>query len=159
MNAPIYTVRFADIAVTAVQDLFEILAPSTAALIILEFGLSQATELGDAQEEILKTTPKIVTGAPTSGSGGSSATPVAHSPLFSASGATVEVNNTTQISGGTTKSFRPWHWNVRQPDSLLLLPEARYIVSPSTRFVLSLDAAPSDSITLSGFVTYMEIGG
>ena len=66
----VYTVQFNGVAVTAAQDLFELVAASGKPIVILGFTLSQTTELGDAAEEALSILLK--SGQSTSGSGGSS---------------------------------------------------------------------------------------
>lgn len=159
MSGLVYTASFQAVAITAAQDLFEILAPSDAVLEILELGIGQTTELGDAAEEILNMSLRMVSGAPTSGTGGSTPTPRPHHLGGPASGATVEANNTTQLSGGTNVVLRPIQWNVRQDFHLIWIPESRIYISPSTRFLWELEDAPADSITCSGFVTWRELGG
>ena len=71
----IYVGHFEDVAVTAAQDLFELLAPSTAALAIHKWTLFQTTDVGDAAEEILELETVRGDGSVTSGSGGSTVTP------------------------------------------------------------------------------------
>lgn len=159
MSGNVYTASFQSVAVSAAQDLFEILCPADAVLEIMELGFGQTSDAGDAQEELLLTTLRMVSGAPTSGSGGTTPTPTPHNLGGAASGCTVEANNTTQLTGGTNVVIRPWIVNVRVPDNLILIPESRIFISPSTRFLWELEAAPADSITASGFVTWRELGG
>ena len=159
MSGQIYTASVSAVAVSAVQDLFEILCPSDAVLEILELGIGQSSDAGDSEEEVLLTTLRMVSGAPTSGSGGSTPTPAPHNLGGAASGCTVEANNTTQLSGGTNTVLRPWIINVRIPDSLIFIPENRIYISPSTRFLWELETAPAEAITLSAHVTWRELGG
>lgn len=159
MSGNVYTASFTDVAVNAAQDLFEILCPSDAVLEILELFIGQTSDVGDAAEELLLTTLRMVSGAPTSGSGGSTPTPRPHNLGGVASGCTVEANNTTQISGGTNTVIMPKIINVRVPETIILVPESRIFISPSNRFVWELDNAPADSLTMSGSVTWREHGG
>lgn len=159
MAGVVYTASFIDVAITATQDLMEILCPTDACLEILSLGIGQKSDVGDAAEEILLTTLRMVSGAPTSGSGGSTATPRPHHLGAVASGCTVEINNTTQISGGTNTVIRPLLFNVRIPDVHVFIPEERIVISPGTRLVWELDDNPVDSITTSGWISWREIGG
>lgn len=155
----IYTASFEQVAVTAVQDLWEILVPADAVLELLEIQLSQDTEEGDAQDEQLYCTLRRVTGAPSSGSAGG--TPVArpHMTGWPASGCTIEANNTSQLSGGTNVVLRAFAWNIRAGELYMPIPEGRFFFSPAERLLLELETAPTDSVTMSGSITWREIGG
>lgn len=154
----IYTAQFNGVAVTAQQDLFEIVAPATAIIAIHDINLGQTTELGDLQEEGLLLLMK--SGQTTTGSNGSA--PAKVPTLFgaSASGATVAANNTTKASAGTivTHGGFPPVWNIRVPYQMIWTPECRPILSPSRRCTFELAATPLDPITISGSVTWEEIG-
>ena len=154
----IYTAQFSGVAVTAQQDLFEIVAPATAIIVIHDIQLGQTTELGDAAEESLLLLMK--SGSTTTGSGGSA--PAKVSQLFgsAASGATVAANNTTKATVGTivTHGGFPPTWNIRVPYEKVWTPECRPILAPSRRWTFELASTPADSITMSGSVTWEEIG-
>lgn len=77
-----YAVTFENVAVTVAQDLFEISPADDKPVLIHAVYVSQSSDMGDVQEELLRVT--IKRGHTTSGSGGSSFTPV---PLQSSSGA------------------------------------------------------------------------
>lgn len=152
----IYTVQFNGVAATAQQDFFEINAASTKPLVIIAYGLSQSTETGDAAEEGLSILVK--SGQSTSGSGGSSYTPVALDASQAAASFTAEINNTTKASTGTIVTHYAYTWNVRMPFDIVL-PEPMQIILPaSRRFTLELATTPADSITLSGYIVVQEIG-
>lgn len=153
----IYTVVFTGVAVTVQQDFFEINAPSDAVVEILEFGLSQSTEVGDAQEEGLSILLK--SGATTSGSGGSAPTAIPESLGEVAFGGTAEVNNTTKATSGTIVTHFNWNWNIRVPFEKVFTPETCKPLSPSARLTLELGTTPADSITISGYMVIKEIGG
>lgn len=158
----IYTAAFKDIAVTAAQDLIEIAAPTDAVVVIHEWFLVQKTETGDSAEEMLLITCNRGVGTVTSGSGGGTITALPVSDGDPAFGGTVERNNTTimAVGTGTLETDLEVHaWNVRVPYARIYTPETRPTVSPGNRWTLELETAPADSITMSGFVTFEEIGG
>ena len=162
MSGNVYTAIFQDVDISAVQDLFELLAPSDAVLELLGLSFGQsgvAADAGDAQEEFLLTTLRMVSGAPTSGSGGSTATPRPSNLGAAASGATVEINNTTQLSGGTNVVLDVFPVNIRLPERQILIPEGRFFISPSTRLLWELEDAPTDAVTCCGSITWRELGG
>jgi len=157
MPGRIYTAQFNGVAVTAQQDFFEINAPADAAVELMEIHLSQTTEVGDAAEEGLSVLFK--SGQTTSGSGGSTPTAIPLSLGESAFGGSVEANNTTKASVGTIVTHAAWAWNIRVPFDVIFIPEARKILSPSARMTVELGTTPADSITMSGYVVFAEIGG
>jgi hypothetical protein len=132
---------------TAQLDVFELLAGSGKPVRLLCVELGQSTELGDAQEEMIPLVLKRVTGAPTSGSGGS--TPTLQPVLASgaASGATLETGNTTKLTGGTSAELARFIWNVRAGLLYQPPPEEQIVADAATRLVLEEVATPADSIT------------
>jgi len=157
----VYTVGFNGVAVTAQQDLFEILAPADATVIVHDYQLSQDTEVGDAAEEQLAIIEKRGVGSVTSGSGGTTATPQPVEDGDAGFGGTVEVNNTTKLAAGTgtIETLQRRSWNVRVPFEKVYTPETRPKISPNNRWALELASTPADAITMSGSVTIEEIGG
>lgn len=158
----LYTASFKSIAVTAAQDLFEIAAPTDAVVVVHSWVLSQTTETGDAAEEMLLITTNRGVGTVTSGSGGATVTPQPVSDGDPAFGGTVERNNTTimAVGTGTLETDLEVHaWNVRVPYQNIYTPEARPVISPGNRWTIECETVPADSITMSGFVTFEEIGG
>ena len=153
----IYTATFRNIAVTAVQDIFELVAPADSIVKIHRITLGQVTDVGDAAEEILDI--QWTSGHGTSGSGGSSVTPVPRMLGDAAFGGTCERNNTTQASSGTIVEHYNWSWNIRGPFDVVFTPEERPVLSPSRYGCLELPVAPADSITMSGTIVFEEIGG
>jgi len=159
MSGLIYTASFDAVAATLAQDLFEILFPADAVGELLGMTFGQTSDVTDAEEEILRTTLRMVSGAPTSGSGGTTPTPRPHHLGGPASGVTCEANNTTQLTGGTNVLLLPLPLNVRMREIEIPIPEARYFFSPSTRLLWELETAPVDSLTISGSITWKELGG
>lgn len=152
----VYTVSFEGVVVTAVQDLFEINASSTKPLRILGLMLSQYTEEGDAQDELLRL--RVRRGLATSGSGGSAPTPAPLSPSSAASSFTAEVNNTTQASTGSPVTLHVDAFNVRAGYCLILPPEMQWEIQVSGRLTIELNEAPADSVTMNGTLYVMEMG-
>src|SRR3990172_3516235 len=154
-----HTAVFKSIAVTAVQDFFEILCPTDAITRIHEWTLAQSTELADAAEEQLVITTNRGVGAVTSGSGGATVTPHAIEDGDAAYGGTIERNNTTimAVGSGTLEELEAHVWNIRVPFQRLYTPETRPAISPGNRWTLELESTPADSITISGTVTFEEI--
>jgi hypothetical protein len=152
----IYTAPFSAIAVSAAQDLWELLTHTTSRIIIREIRFGQYSDSGDAAAESLGITFR--TGDTTSGSGGSTITPVNLSRLSNGLTAVtvVERNNTTQAQ---TAGVVVWaeSWNVMTPFIYKPDPDERFIVPVSTRFVVTV-TAPADALTMSGTIVFEEIG-
>ena len=150
----IYSASFTDVAVTAAQDLFELTAPSDAVCIIHSCYIFQNTDFGDSAAEGLTIS---ITRYSTSGSAGGTVTERPHEVGFPAAGAAVEINNTTQ--GGTPVIIMSDCFNVQAGWQYRPTPEERIVVSPSGIIAIELPSAPTDSLTMSGTLTWEEIGG
>jgi len=150
----IYTVQFTGVAVTAQQDLFELTAAADKPIRIHEIGLSQSTEVGDAQEEGLSILLKQ--GQTTSGTGGTAPTPIPRDVDDAAAGFAAEVNNTTKASTGTIVTHYAWNWNVRVPFQVIFTPETRPYAKGQRRLTVELGTTPADSITMSGYMVVEE---
>jgi len=155
-NGRIYSVQFDGIAESAVNDVFEITAASDRMVEILSFHISQVTVTGDASEELLLVQYK--SGQTTSGSGGTSVTPVPRLLDDVAAGTSCEATNTTQASTGTIVTHWSTYWNVRMPLDLWLPPEQTFWLRPSQRGTFSIDTAPAGATTFSAVCTFREIG-
>jgi hypothetical protein len=156
----VYSAVFNQVAVTAAQDFFELLAATGKPIKILAIDLGQYTEVADAAEEAVSILLKRGVGV-TSGSGGSTATPVPLDVDDTASGATVEINNTTKATGGTITTIASWAWNIRLPFCVVFEPERRPLIKPGDRMMLELSAATAganvaDSVTISGTIWFAE---
>lgn len=155
----IYTVQFSNIAVTTNGDLFEVVAHATKILVVVAYGLSQNTELGDAAEESLRITLK--SGQTAAGATNTSYTPVPTDGSSAAAGFTslvADATNATPASGGTINTHYTYNWNIRMPFDIIL-PEPMQIILPATRrATLTLEASPADSVTMSGYMVLQEIG-
>jgi hypothetical protein len=153
----IYTAPFSAIAVSAVQDLWELNVHASTRVRLREVRFGQITDMGDAAAEALGVT--FVRGYTVSGSGGSTITPVnvsGHTGGLSAV-TTIERNNTTQANTSGTVMFGTT-WNIS--GEFLWLPaenDMRFVLEASSRFVVAL-SAPADSITMYGTLTFEEFG-
>ena len=157
----VFTATFAAVAVTAAQDLFEIVAPANSRVRLLELDIGQYTDFGDAAAEILSIS--IHRGHTTSGSGGSTVTPANLDPYSRVAGATVEANNTTvATTAGVLLWSTAWHIQAgfvwRPLEDVHEAPYRRHIlIKPSQRLVVRI-TAPADSITVNGTMLFEEIG-
>lgn len=150
----IYTSEFDGVAVTAAQDLFMILTPATDIVRVHEVGLSQLTEIQDAEEVMLLL--RMRSGQTSNGSGGSAPAIVPQLLGDSVCGCTVRANDTTIASGGTIVQKHSEYWNVRIPYVKIWTPETRPILPPSSRWTFEL--ATADTFTAAGYITFEEIG-
>lgn len=158
-NGRIYSVIFSAVSISAIQDLFELTPADDKPIEIVGIELSQTgnSDVGDAQEEILKL--QIIRGFTTSGSGGSAPTPQPIKRSSAAAGFTAEVNNTTVATTGTTSTLHETGWNIRAgylnwyPEGCE--PEAS---QANTTIVVRLPTAPADAITISGTLWVREYG-
>ena len=157
MPGRVYSAQVNGSAQTAQVDFFEIVAASDGVVELLEFGISQLSEVADAAEEMLLVLVK--TGSTTSGSGGSSPTVVPRQLGDSAFGGTVEAMNTTKATSGTIVTHMAVNWNIRVPFEKVFTPETTIIVNPSTRLTIELATTPADSVTFAAYVVFREIGG
>lgn len=156
-----HTTGFKAVAITAAQDLFEVKSSANAVTIVHGFSLFQTTDLADAQEEVLRLTTNRGSGSVTSGSGGSTPTMVLRTRANTAFGGAVECNNTTVLAVGTgtlTNDMEHLGWNIRIPMFHLWTPETRPIILPAEYWTLELEAAPTDSVTVSGTIYLEQIG-
>ncbi len=156
----IYDGVFPSIAVTALQDFFEILAPADAIIVVHGWEIFQTSDTGDAEEEILELETVRGLGS-TTGSGGATITPQPNMRGYAVSGAVVKRNNTTRMiaGGGSLEILEKFGWNNRIPLEKIYTPETRPIVSAGDFWTLSLPGNPNDELSVVGKVTYEEIGG
>lgn len=158
MPGKMYTASFKDIAVTAAQDLFEILAATGYPITIHGWVIAQKSDVGDAAEEGLLLVTNRGVGSVTSGSGGASVTPQPVNNDDQAAQSTVERNNTTIMAAGSgsLEELEAHVWNVRIPYQMIYTPEMRPIIKGGERWTLELEVAPADSLTMSGTIWYSE---
>ena len=158
MPGRFYSVPFSAVAISAAQDLFEVLASSGKPFYLHEITFAQSSDYGDAQAEGLSILIKRATGSYTSGSGGSTVTPAKHATNDAAAGPTAEINNTSQAAAGSgaLTTIRAEALNVQGGYQYLPAPEQRILFLPGEALVVSI-TAPADAITRSGTVVIEEL--
>lgn len=152
----IYTATVNAVAVSAAQDIFEIVTPATTRAVIREIRIGQYSDAGDSQAELLSVL--IIRGYTVSGSGGSTPTPLSlykRSTGTPTSACTVEANNTTVANTGTAEVLFADTWNVQTPFIYKPDTDERLRMDYSQRVVVRI-TAPSDSITLNATLVYEE---
>lgn len=147
-----WSAQFNNVAVTAIQDLFELNAPTGIPVCLHRVSLFQTSDVGDAAEEILRLL--FIRGFTTSGSGGTAPTAVDLGTGGATYGGTVECNNTTAAVTGTTTTPHSDGWNVRGPYDYIPTPESRIFIPGGGRLVVNLPAAPADSLTVGGVIVF-----
>jgi hypothetical protein len=142
-------------AVAAVDELFFIAAPADSVVVIHEIVITQDTSETSEQLPL-----NIFRTATDQAAKGTANTPAPHSVGDAAFGGVVRTHiltaetfatETTMIQRQSQNQLNGWH--------ILPTPETRIAISPSGRLVIKLDAAPSASIPISGYVVFEEIGG
>lgn len=150
----VFSAIFNNVAVTALQDLFEINAPSTGPVVIHRCLVSQSSDYGDAQAEGLRIL--AIKNFTTTGNGGA-VTAVDLGCTGATFGGTVKANSTTPAVSGTPLTLHAEAWNVQQAFDYLPTPEARIWLPPSARLVFNLPAAPADSLSVSGTLIFEQV--
>lgn len=141
------------VAVTLATDIFHGTVAADKTVRLVEMVLGQTTDLGDANEEVLRI--GVYRGV-TGGSGGTALTEVPLNGGDAASSLTVLGNNSTASTGGTLIGIIPW--NIRIPLLWCPVPEVRPTINPALDPVaFRLLAAPTDSITVSGHLIWEEL--
>ena len=148
-----YSAPMDALAFTTATDVFEITAPATCRIEVMQMNLGQTTDLGDAQEEVLRI--GLYRGA----TAGSTGTALTEQPYVDsndgAARAAVVANRGTASTGGTLLDVIAW--NIRIPLEKIWIPELRPIMELSTVMTFRLLTAPTDSITVSGSLIWREM--
>jgi len=156
MAGRVYTVGINAVAVSAAQDLFTLLCGSSIPIEIHSVSLGQKTLTAwEAKELNFKRVPATVTVT-----GGTSVTPRPIMQGDAASSVTATINNTTlATSSGTIVDLLNDAWAFL--NGFYWSPagvEDRWIIQPDQAFCVRLPTAPSESMTVSGTVTFAELG-
>jgi hypothetical protein len=156
----IYRVPIPATSITVAVDLVELVGATAGLEWLTEIRLGQTTELGDAAEEQIGIS--LVTGHTTSGSGGNTSVVPLTDVGDTAYAGTVESLNTTQASAGTAVTKMLGMWNVRTEFLWMPVPKpngpAGLLLPHNERWVIRLNAAPADAVTVSGYVEFMRAG-
>lgn len=153
----IYAANFSAQAITTATDLHEMTPAADRPIIIMGLTVGQTTDLGDAAEEVLMIG---VYRDATAGSGGTAATEYSYSNTAAMGGATCAVRQLgTASTGGTLIDIIPW--NIRVPLAWYPIPELRpkfsNIAAEGPTSTFRLIAAPTDSLTVSSTIYWVEI--
>lgn len=162
-----YSIPIVATAVSAAIDLYEVTAGTGKPFRLVELVIGQSSDYGDAQAEGLAVQIKRASTGFTSGSGGSSATPVPHRSGSNAFSGVAETCNTTQAiaGGGTLTTLRAEAFNV-QGGYQYLQPEPEddqgndermaYLFAPGETCIVSM-TLPADAITVSATAVIEEV--
>lgn len=151
-----FSANFSGVAVTAQQDFFELVAPSTGICLIHRCLITQSSDYGDAQAEGLQVL--IKRGQTTTGSGGSTLTPQSLGDQGITFAGTVKSNDTTKASVGTIVTVHADSMNEQAGWDFLPTPELRLLCPPSVRMTIELATTPADSLTMSGQLYFEYLG-
>lgn len=146
-----YSVTLPETSITAAADLFELTVATDKPIRIWGWNVSQDTDLGDANEEVLQLTLKR---GVTPGSGGSSITPSAMVANDTSAGATC-TNRTTAHTGGTILWQRGW--NIRMDSEHWFTPESAPVCGADDDPVVLHMSAPTDSLNVSASLLLEEL--
>lgn len=151
-----YTVNLTPTAIAvATTDLAELTPATNIPIAIRAIRVWQTSDAGDAQDEVI--TLNVVRGNTTSGSGGSSFTPIPKKNRDAAASFAAEVANTTAASAGTAVTVYSTGMNVRAPFEIIF-PEDQMPASDGTSIlVLRMGAAPADSLTIACSIDVWEM--
>lgn len=150
-----YTAALDALSVSAVCELFNVIAPADAVVAIHEVSITQ--DAGETSEQL---PVRIFRTATDQSAKGDANTPAPLEVGDAAFGGTVRTNvltgatfatETTMLFCQSQNVLNGWHW--------LWTPETRPILSPSGKLCVKLDAAPAAALTFSGYVILEEIGG
>lgn len=133
-------------------DLFELLPVDDKPIRLRGIKLGQTTEIGDAAEEGLRISIIRLPATVTSGSGGSTVTPVAIDSHASAAGFTSEANNSTvATTSGTAVILEEFVWNVRisPMEMMWALEEMAPIVYHGEALVVRCQSTVLDDLTIA----------
>lgn len=156
MNGRVYTVVFANVSVSAAQDLFEISPADDKPVEIVGIELAQngVGDVGDAAEEFIRFS--VIRGHSTGGSGGTAPTPRPIKRGDSGASFAAEVNNTTVASAGTAVTLIETAFNVRA-GYINWFPEGcEPNAGQGDGTIVVRIPAPADAITLTGTLWVRE---
>ena len=151
-----YVAEFENQSVSVLLDFFELQPAVNIPIVLHACYISQVTDVGDSNEEMLRV--QIVRGNTTSGSGGATTTPQPLDQNDSASGdVVVEVLNTTEASSGTEEPMHSETFNIRSGWVYIPTPEMRIRVQNAELLCIRLLVAPGSAIFMSGSIYFEEL--
>lgn len=147
-----FKVGFTDITLNGATDLFEFTVAANRAIRIHHWHVTQRSDLGDTNEEVVNL---VLKKGVTAGSGGSAVTPIAMD-LSAAAFTTVNRTVTTPATGGV-EQWGPRGWNIRIPEDHWLTPETAPRIDAADDPAVLWMGAPADHILVSGYLIFEEL--
>lgn len=144
-----YTVQFTAVAVSAQQDLFQIEALVTPAIIHACY-ISQSSDVGDANAAMVSILIRRATDAVTD-----DLATVQLDKGDATQTADVAINETTELVTGT-EVIHAEDWNIALPWVWLPPPEMRIVVPVGDVVVINMNT--TDTLTMSGTIYFEEVG-
>lgn len=148
----VHYVTFNGVSVSQAQDLFEFTPNREIELLWCTVSIDS-----DEANQQLKCSVQRRTGAFTSGSGGSTATPQKRGTGDPAAAFTAEINNTTRASGGTQEVLSMGGWPSQGGWAYAPLPDGRASAKAGELLIVGLEVAPGSAIALSGTAVVREL--
>lgn len=159
VDSRMYVVSFAATAATAAVDFFSFAPADDKPVVIHGVYLSQTTEVGDAQEEMLEIKIERGGSAYSVGSGGSAGTITTLGPSGASAGFTARTMDTTKATFTSGEVKHRDAMNVRTGWVYMPTPETRITVSQANGGCsICLPTAPVDSISWVGTLLLEEQG-
>lgn len=150
----VYSVNLEGLSISAAKTLITVAAPSTCAIVLLEFDISQETS-ETSEQAAVRVNRLSSAGAGTS----TSYTPVAHEVQDQgAHDGTYAVNYTVEPTTYDTDALYRASYNWLNGHAKIWTPEARIWVPPSAKVGIRLVAAPAAALTIDGTLVVGEIG-
>jgi hypothetical protein len=157
-----YTATMSAISVSAIAELFVIMAPADSVVVIHEICITQDTSETSEQLPL-----HIFRTATDQSAKGTSITPTPLNTGDAAFGGTVRSNILTGSTFATvTTLLMRQSQNILNGWHILPTPECRIVLSPGVsgtttgaNLVIKLDTAPTAALPISGYVVFEEIGG
>jgi len=150
-----YSTSFSGVAVTALQDLFSLIAAANKPVKLHACYISQLSDVGDAAEEMLRV--DIVRGNGTVGSGGSAPTIYALRSTDPAAAATARANDTTEASAGTEQIMHSECFNIRAGWVYMPTPKMQISTNSADDIIaVRLLTVPADELTMCGTLYFEE---
>lgn len=144
-----YTVQFTGVAVSAQQDLFQIEALVTPAIIHAVY-ISQSSDVGDSNAAMVSILIRRATDAVTD-----DLATVQLDKGDATQTADVAINETTELVTGT-EVIHAEDWNIALPWVWLPPPEMRIVVPVGD--VVCINMNTTDTLTMSGTIYFEEVG-
>jgi hypothetical protein len=155
MTGRMYSINFADVSVSASQDLINITATANMAFKIhrIELGQRSLTAWESKPVKLIRLPASV-----TAGSGGSAVTPAKLNNGDVASTVTARSNDTTPAStSGAAATLMAREWEFLNGFLVVFTPDERPVIAPGQAVSLNLPTAPSGATLASGTILIEEL--